>query len=218
MAELSVLVVDDEELIRAGMRLLLNGSEDLRIVGEAADGRQALDLTAEHDPDVVLLDIRMPVMDGLTCAEHLLQANPERTVLVLTTFDADETVLRALELGVSGFLLKDTPPAELVASVRQAASGTPVLSPAVTRQVINRATETRGDAQQREAKERLGALTERERDIALAVAEGLSNQQIAGRLFVSLPTVKTHMGSIMQKLGAQNRVHIALAVYHAGLL
>lgn len=223
MAELSILVVDDEELIRAGLRLLLDGTDGLRIVGEAADGKSAREQAETLDPDVVLLDLRMPEMDGFTCAEHLLSDRPDRTILVLTTFDADETVLRALEIGVTGFLLKDTPPAELISAVRRAASGAPVLSPAVTRQVISRATashqaQRREDALQQGARSRIAALTDRERDIALAIAEGLTNQQIADSQFISLPTVKTHIARIMQKLEADNRVTIALTFYRARLL
>ncbi|GAB3184838.1 response regulator transcription factor [Nesterenkonia halophila] len=217
MAELSVLVVDDEELIRAGLHLLLDGAEGLHIAGEAADGHRAVELAAALDPDVVLLDLRMPGMDGFACAEQLLADDPDRTVLVLTTFDADETVLRALERGVAGFLLKDTPPAELVRSVRQAAEGAPVLSPSVARQVISRATAPREGSRSEEARGRLAALTERELEIARAVAEGMTNQQIAEAQVVSLPTVTTHIGRIMQKLEADNRVKIALAIHRAEL-
>ncbi|WP_029514170.1 response regulator transcription factor [Nesterenkonia sp. F] len=217
MAELSLLVVDDEELIRAGLRLLLDGAEGLRIAGEAADGSRAVELAAALDPDVVLLDLRMPGMDGFACAEQLLADDPARTVLVLTTFDADETVLRALELGVAGFLLKDTPPTELVRSVRQAAEGAPVLSPSVARQVISRATAPCEDAGRRAARDLIASLTGREMEIARAVAEGMTNQQIAEAQFVSLPTVKTHISRIMQKLEADNRVKIALAIHRAEL-
>lgn len=215
---IKVLLVDDEELIRAGLRLLLDGAEGLSIVAEAADGRSALEQVEQTDPDVVLLDIRMPGMDGLTCAERLLTDEPNRTVLILTTFDADETVLRALELGVSGFLLKDTPPAELVAAVRQAADGNPVLSPSVTRRIVQQAVGARRDAAEAEAQRQLDQLTEREREVALGVAEGLSNQQIADRQYISLATVKTHAARVMAKLHAENRVQVALCVYRAGLL
>lgn len=213
-----ILLVDDEELVRAGLRMLLDGTEGLSVVGEAGDGQSALDRVAEQDPDVVLLDIRMPGMNGLTCAQALLAEDPNRVVLILTTFDADETVLHALELGVHGFLLKDTPPGELIAGVKQAAAGHPVLSPSVTRQVIGRATEQRGSRMQDDAVRRLAALTERERDIAVALARGLSNQDIAAELYISLATVKTHVARIFTKLGAANRVQVAQCVYEANLL
>lgn len=218
MDTVKVLLVDDEALIRSGMRLLLDGAEGVEIVAEAANGHEALQQVTEFDPDVVLLDLRMPGMDGFECAEELLHRNPERTVLILTTFDADETVLRALEIGVSGFLLKDTPPAELVSAVRQAATGTPVLSPSVTRQLIRQSTATRRDEGQDQARLRLNALTEREREIAVAVARGLSNQQISGQHYISMATVKTHVARVLTKLQAENRVQVALYVYRAGLL
>ncbi|ROR73694.1 response regulator [Bogoriella caseilytica] len=217
MGSVRVVLVDDEALIRSGLRLLLDGAEGIAIVGEAGDGATALTQVAVHRPDVVLLDIRMPGMDGLTCAERLLERDPALTVLILTTFDADQTVLRALEIGVSGFLLKDTPPAELVAAVLQGAAGRPVLSPSVTRQLIRQATAAQPGDPEAEALRRLSVLTEREREIALAVAEGLSNQQIASKLFVSLATVKTHVARVMAKLEAENRVQVALCLYRAGL-
>lgn len=218
MEAVRVLLVDDEELVRSGLRLLLDGAEGIEIVGEASDGQVALQQVAESDPDVVLLDLRMPGMDGFDCAEALLHRNPERAVLILTTFDADDTVLRALEIGVRGFLLKDTPPAELVWAVRQAAAGSPVLSPSVTRQLIRQSTATRRDKGWDEAQRRLNALTEREKEIAVAVARGLSNQQISDQHYISMATVKTHVARVMIKLQAENRVQAALWVYRAGLL
>lgn len=218
MDTVRVLLVDDEELVRSGLRLLLDGTEGIAIAGEAADGQTALTQVAQSDPDVVLLDLRMPGMDGFDCAEQLLDRDPERKVLILTTFDADDTVLRALETGASGFLLKDTPPADLITAVRQAAAGYPVLSPSVTRQLIRQSTTARKDERQDEAQRRLNSLTEREQEIAVAVAQGLSNQQICDQHYISMATVKTHVARIMTKLQTENRVQAALWVYRAGLL
>lgn len=218
MAELRLLIADDEELVRTGLRLLLDGASGLRVVGEAADGREALARTAELDPDVVLMDIRMPGMDGLRATEQLLAADPARKVLVLTTFDTDSTILEALRLGAMGFLLKDTRPAELVEAIQRAGEGRMMLSPTVTRRLVDHAVRAPGQARRDAALARFGRLTERERDIAVALAHGASNQELADRLFISLATVKTHVGNIMAKLGAANRVQVALCVYEAELL
>jgi DNA-binding NarL/FixJ family response regulator len=218
MAQVKVLVVDDEWMIRAGLRLLLEGSEDLRVVGEAGNGREALTAASELRPDVVLMDIRMPVLDGLEATAALLEADPDAKVLILTTFDNDATVLAALSLGAVGFLLKDTEPTELVSAVRQAAQGRIPLSPTITRQLVAAAVGQADTSRRDRALGELGRLTEREREIALAVASGATNLEIAEALFVSLATVKTHLSSAMLKLGATNRVQVALRCYEAALL
>ncbi|WP_282695256.1 response regulator transcription factor [Streptomyces sp. CC208A] len=214
-----LLVVDDDPLVRAGLTLMLGGDESLRIVGEGSDGREVPDLVARLAPDVVLMDLRMPHIDGLTATERLRARPGAPEVIVLTTFHADEQVLRALRAGAAGFVLKDTPPAEIVAAVRKVAAGEPVLSPAVTRQLM-RHVAGRPETRHRRtaAAERLAGLTEREREVALAVGRGASNAEIAARLYMSVPTVKTHVSRLLARLGLDNRVQIALLVHDAGLL
>lgn len=216
-APLRVLLVDDETLVRVGLRLILEGDPGLEIVGECGDGRQALDAVAATAPDVVLMDIRMPVLDGLEACSILLERDPGLRILILTTFDADDMVLRALASGAAGFLLKDTVPAELVAAVHQVAAGRPMLSPSVTRQLIDAVTTRAPDAGQLAARERIARLTGRESEIARAIAYGLSNAEIAELHFISLSTVKTHIGRILEKLPADNRVQIALCFHAAGI-
>ncbi|MGY1552104.1 response regulator [Microbacterium sp. A588] len=216
MAELSVLLVDDEQLVRTGLRLLLDGSDGIRIAGEAADGEAAIEATLRLRPDVVLMDIRMPRLDGIRATARILAERPEARIVMLTTFDADAEVLSALESGAMGFLLKDTPPAELIAALHQVADDRMMLSPSVTRQLVVAATDSRVADRRRLANARLSALTTREREVAGAVARGLSNAEIARELFLSLATVKTHVGRIMDKLPAANRVQIAVCVHEAG--
>ncbi|MEV7425260.1 MULTISPECIES: response regulator transcription factor [unclassified Streptomyces] len=212
-----LIIVDDDPLVRAGLTLMLGGADDIEIVGEAADGTEVSSLVERVAPDVVLMDIRMPSMDGLTATEALRARPGAPEVLVLTTFHADEQVVRALRAGAAGFVLKDTPPAEIVAAVRRVAAGDPVLSPAVTRQLMTRvagegtAAGSRGNS----AADRLAALAEREREVALAVGQGRSNAEIAASLYMSLPTVKAHVSRILAKLRLNNRVQIALLVHDA---
>lgn len=214
MAVVKVLLVDDEALIRTGLRLLLTGSDDIDVVGEAGDGQQAVAVAADTAPDVVLMDIRMPIMDGLEATAALLAHDPSIKVMILTTFDNDATVLEALRLGAVGFLLKDTEPEDLIAAIRLAHLGHIPLSPVITRRLVSTAV---GSAANREgAQQRLQRLTERERAIAIEVARGSTNQEIAAALFISLGTVKTHLSAIMPKLGASNRVQVALRCYEAG--
>ncbi|UNZ16228.1 response regulator transcription factor [Streptomyces sp. 891-h] len=213
-----VLLVDDDALVRAGLRLMLEGSPDIEIVDEAADGSQVLPLVAEHRPHVVLMDIRMPTMDGLTATEQLRARDEPPEVVVLTTFHADAHVLRALRAGAAGFLLKDTPPAEILAAIRKMAAGEPVLSPAVTRQLIQHVTPVGHDSRRARARKALAALGERESEVALGVGQGLANAEIASSLYMSVPTVKTHVSRILTKLDLNNRVQIALLVHDAGLL
>ncbi|MFJ9428061.1 response regulator [Streptomyces sp. NPDC101490] len=213
-----LLIVDDDPLVRAGLTLMLGGAEDLEIVGEGADGHEVPALVSRYAPDVVLMDIRMPQVDGLTATE-LLRARPGAPeVVVLTTFHADEQVLRALRAGAAGFVLKDTPPAEIVAAVRRVAAGDPVLSPAVTRQLMTHVSGRPGRPPKAAAAGRLAELADREREVAVAVGRGLSNAEIAAELYMSVPTVKTHVSRVLAKLGLNNRVQIALLVHDADLL
>ncbi|MEU6658249.1 response regulator transcription factor [Streptomyces sp. NPDC046821] len=219
MDPIRVLLVDDDPLVRAGLSFMLGGAVDIEIVGEAADGAQVPALVAETGPHVVLMDIRMPDVDGLTATEALRARPGAPEVIVLTTFHADEQVLRALRAGAAGFVLKDTAPAEIVEAVRRVASGAPVLSPSVTRQLIARATGPDPQRSRRaHARERLAELAEREREVAVAVGRGAANAEIAAELYMSVATVKAHVSRILAKLGLNNRVQIALLTHDAGLL
>ncbi|AJF68042.1 response regulator transcription factor [Streptomyces vietnamensis] len=214
-----LLIVDDDPLVRAGLTLMLGGADDLEIVGEGADGREVPELVARHAPDVVLMDIRMPHVDGLTATERLRALPGAPEVVVLTTFHADEQVLRALRAGAAGFVLKDTPPAEIVAAVRRVAAGDPVLSPAVTRQLMTHVVERQPERPRRAtAAARLAELADREREVAVSVGHGRSNAEIAAELYMGVPTVKAHVSRILAKLGLNNRVQIALLVHDAGLV
>lgn len=208
-----VLLVDDDALVRAGLRLMLGGAVDIEVVGEAADGADVPRLAAAYSPDVVLMDIRMPGVDGLAATEALRGRQQPPEVIVLTTFNTDEHVLRALRAGAAGFVLKDTAPREIVEAVRRVAAGEPVLSAAVTRQLIDQVAGDTG--QPARAREQLASLGERERAVALAVGQGKSNAEIAAELYMSVPTVKTHVSRILAKLALNNRVQIALLVHDA---
>ena len=212
-------VVDDDPMVRAALRMMLGGDSGLDVVAEAGDGEEALRVVPASDADVVLMDIRMPVRDGLSATAELLAHHPDLKVIVLTTFDTDDMVLRALRIGAAGFLLKDTPPARLVEAIRTVASGQPMLSPSVTAQLIAAVTRTDRVADERDrtrsARDALGTLTERERDVADAVARGMSNADIAAELYMGVPTVKTHVGRLFTKLGVENRVQVAILVHDA---
>ena len=210
-----VLLVDDDAVVRFGLAMMLGGASGIRVVAEAGDGREALALATEHEPDVVLMDIRMPVMDGLAATEALRARPQPPEVLVLTTFDADAHVLRALRAGAAGFLLKDTPPEEIVAAVRQVAAGRPALSPDVTRRLIARVAESGGDVRRADARRRLDQLAPSERVVALEVGQGRSNAEIARTRYLSIATVKSHVSSILAKLDLNNRVQIAILVHDA---
>jgi DNA-binding NarL/FixJ family response regulator len=213
-----VLIVDDDPLVRSALALMLGGQADLEVVGEAGDGREGIDLVRSLAPDVVLMDIRMPRLNGLDATRELhTQPEPPR-VIVLTTFDADEHVFGALAAGADGFLLKDTPPAEIVSAIRKVSAGEPMLSPSVTRTVLDRLRTDDSDNRTSEAEGRLACLTEREREVALAVGRGLSNAEIAGELYLSVPTVKAHVSRLFDKLQVTNRVQIAILVHDAGLV
>jgi DNA-binding NarL/FixJ family response regulator len=223
-ADVRVLVVDDDPLVRAALAMVLGGAPGLRLVGEAADGDEVADAVRTYGPDVVLMDIRMPRTDGLTATERLRGHRPGGPeVIVLTTFDADAQVLRALRAGASGFLLKDTPPAAIVDAVRRVAAGEPMLSPTVTRQLMTRVVQLddeaggRTDDRALRARSLLGRLSEREHEVALAVGRGLSNAEIGAQLYMSVATVKAHVSRLLTKLEAANRVQVALVVHDAEL-
>jgi DNA-binding NarL/FixJ family response regulator len=214
-APIRVVLVDDDPLVRSGLALILGGADDVEVVGQAGDGRAGLATVAEHRPDVVLMDIRMPVMDGIEATTQLLGRPAPPKVIVLTTFGADDHVVRALAAGAHGFLLKDTAPADIVAAVRRVAAGEPMVSPAVLETLIGQVTRRSEPDRARLARERLARLTDREREIAEAVGRGLSNAEIAAELYLSVPTVKAHVGRLFTKLEVDNRVQIALCVHDA---
>ncbi|MBC2905213.1 response regulator transcription factor [Streptomyces cupreus] len=218
MTAIRLLLVDDDPLVRAGLSLMMGGAEDIEIVGEASDGAEVGELVERTRPDVVLMDIRMPSVDGLTATERLRGRPDAPQVVLLTTFHADEHVLRALRAGAAGFVLKDTPPAEIVDAVRRVAAGDPVLSPTVTRQLMEHAAGAAADLRRTRARARIAALNDRESEVAVEVGRGLSNAEIAAALFMSVATVKTHVSRILTKLDLNNRVQIALLAYDAGLL
>lgn len=213
-----IVVADDEELVRAGFRMMLDSKPDLDVVGEAADGAEALEIARRLQPDVVLMDIRMPGMDGIEATRRIseLDTGSPIRVIVLTTFDDDEYVYGSLRAGASGFLLKDTPPAELVRAVHEVVEGRSLLSPSVTRKVIERFASAPGADPV--LLERVGRLTERETDILKLVAQGLSNAEIGGRLFVSEATVKTHVSRVLFKLEVRDRVQAVAVAYETGLV
>ncbi len=210
-----LLIVDDDPLVRSALTFMLGGQPDLEVVGEAGDGHAGVALAVELRPDVVLMDIRMPRLNGLDATRTLLASDAAPRVIVLTTFDADEYVVEALAAGADGFLLKDTPPAQVVDAIRKVADGEPMLSPTVTRSLIRQVAS--GNRSPSAATARLAELTQRERDVALAVGRGLSNAEIAAELYLSVPTVKAHVSRLFDKLGVTNRVQIALCVHDAGL-
>ncbi|SDX72037.1 DNA-binding response regulator, NarL/FixJ family, contains REC and HTH domains [Amycolatopsis xylanica] len=212
-----VLLVDDQNLVRAGFKSILDGEADIQVVAEAADGKQALAQAHEHQPDVVLMDIRMPGMDGLTATRHLL-ADPKLTgtkVVILTTFDLDDEVYGALRAGASGFLVKDTEPMELIHGVRVVARGDALLAPSITRRLIS---EFAGRSARPAPSPRLAALTEREREVMTLVATGLSNDEIAAELVLSPATAKTHVSRIMTKLGVRDRAQVVVLAYESAMI
>ena len=211
-----VLIVDDDALVRSALSMFLGGAEDIAIVGEAADGAEVLDAIDALEPDVVLMDIRMPVMDGLAATELVRAREDAPEVIVLTTFEADDYVIRALRAGAGGFLLKDTPPPHVIRAVQAVAAGEPMLSPAVTRRLIGHVTDGEVDERRRGAQEQLDRLTDREREVAIAVGLGKSNAEISRELYMSLATVKAHVSRILEKLKLNNRVQIALLAHDAG--
>ncbi len=213
-----VLVVDDQALLRTAFSSLIDAEEDLAVAGQAADGREAVELAASLAPDVVVMDIRMPVLDGIEATRQIIAAPAAAAtrVLILTTFDLDEYVFEALRAGASGFALKSRPLEELLSAIRTVAAGEALLAPSVTRRLIAHFTE--GDRVPRQTPRGLAELTEREREVLSLVARGLSNTEIAGRLHVSIPTVKTHVSRILTKLGARDRTQLVVLAYESGLV
>jgi DNA-binding NarL/FixJ family response regulator len=215
VATVKVLLVDDDALVRAGLRLILSSADDLEVVGETDDGASAVAAARRHRPDVVLMDIRMPQMDGITATAALRRLAPPPQVVVLTTFQADEHVVAALRAGASGFLVKDTPPADIITAVRLVAAGDAIVSPSVTRTLLSHFGNTETSERHRVAAQRLAALTDREREVATAVGAGASNAEIATSLFMSEATVKAHVSRLLSKLDLSNRVQIAILVHDA---
>jgi len=215
MDKTTVLLVDDQALVREGMAMVLGQEPGLRIVGEAEDGRAGVQLARLHRPDVVLMDVRMPVLDGIAATREIVTQRPETRVLILTTFDLDEYAFDGLRAGASGFLLKDVSSAELVRAVRTVAAGEAVVSPRITRTLLDRYQQ--GPASPPESARLLEKLTGREREVLVAIARGLSNTEIAGELFLSESTVKTHVGRILAKLNARDRVHAVIWAHRHGL-
>ncbi len=215
-----VVLVDDQELVRAGFRMVLGSQPDIDVVGEAGDGAEALDLLSRTAADVVVMDIRMPLMDGVAATRKLLEraaaGTPVPRVLVLTTFDSDGDAFAALNAGASGFLLKNVPPEELLTAIRVVASGDSIVAPRVTRRLLDRFAGQLAEAPRPD--HRFDALTDREREVLLLLAEGLSNAEIAGRLVVAEATVKTHVGRILTKLGLRDRVQAVVFAYESGLV
>ena len=208
-----VLVADDQSMVRAGFRMLLSGQEDIEVVAEASNGLEAVDKAARFDPTVILMDIRMPELDGLEATRRIITADDTARVLILTTFDLDECVYEALRAGASGFVLKDDPPEQLLDAIRVVATGEALLSPSVTRRVIKQFTRMPRPS----PPEQLAELTERERDVFRLVARGLSNSEIGEELYISEATVKTHITHILQKLGLRDRVQAVVLAYETGL-
>jgi DNA-binding NarL/FixJ family response regulator len=214
-----VLLVDDQALVRAGFRMILDAEDDLDVVGEATDGREAIDKVRELRPDVVLMDIRMPELDGLEASRRIIdgQGDDAPRILMLTTFDLDEYVYEALRAGASGFLLKDTPPEQLVAAIHVVAEGEALLAPSITRRVISEFVKGTGPRPAAQFP-RLAELTARELEVLKAIARGLSNAEIARELYVSETTVKTHVARILMKLRLRDRVQVVVLAYEAGVV
>jgi DNA-binding NarL/FixJ family response regulator len=209
-----VLIADDQSMVRAGFRMLLSGEEDIEVVAEARDGLEAVAKAARFDPTVVLMDIRMPELDGLEATRRILATDDGARILILTTFGLDEYVYEALRAGASGFVLKDDPPEQLIAAVRTVAAGDALLSPAITKRVIKQFARI----PRPEPPKELGELTARERDILRLVASGLSNLEIGEQLYISETTVKTHVTHILQKLGLRDRVQAVVLAFQTGVV
>jgi DNA-binding NarL/FixJ family response regulator len=210
-----VLVCDDQALVRSGFRMILEARPDLEVVGEAEDGLQAIELAEQTGPDVVLMDVRMPNLDGVEATRRIVRSGSPARVIVLTTYDVDEHVYDAVRAGASGFLLKDVQPTQLVAAIRVVAAGDALLAPSVTRRLLDRFARSLPD---RAPPDSLSSLTEREIEVLRLLATGLSNAELAERLFVSEATVKTHVSSVLRKLGVRDRVQAVVLAYDAGLV
>jgi DNA-binding NarL/FixJ family response regulator len=209
----SVLICDDQELVRVGLRMIVDSQPDLAVVAEAGDGAEAVRIARERRPDLVLMDVRMPVLDGVAATERICAALPDVRVLVITTFDLDEYAYSALRAGASGFLVKDAPSDEMLVAIRGVLRGDAMVSPSVTRRLLDRYLTGRPVESAK-----LGSLTEREKDVLGLIARGLSNGEIAGKLFIGETTVKTHVGRVLAKLGLRDRVHAVVFAYESGLV
>ena len=218
-APITILIVDDQQLLRLGFRMIFEAEPDLEVVGEAGDGSEAVRLTGQTSPDVVLMDVRMPRTSGIEATEQIVAKYPGSRVLVLTTFDLDEYAFAALRAGANGFLLKNSEPAELLSAIRTVARGDAVVAPRVTRLLLEKfASQLPAGPDDQAEDPRLGLLTEREREVLTEVAHGLSNAEIAGRLYLSEATVKTHVGRILPKLGLRDRVQAVVFAYETRLI
>lgn len=213
--QIGVLIVDDDALVRAGLKMMLDGADGIAVVGEASDGDEVSAAVDRHRPDLVLMDLRMARVSGISATSRLRARPNPPEIVVLTTFDADEDVLRALRAGASGFLLKDTPPAQIIEAIHKVVAGDPMLSPRITRRLMNRAAADSGASEQ--ARAALAALTAREFEVVVGVAKGQTNAEIAAELYMSVATVKAHISRILLKLGLGNRTQIALLGHEAGL-
>jgi DNA-binding NarL/FixJ family response regulator len=213
-----VLVCDDQALVRSGFRMIIDAREDLEVVGEAEDGLQAIALTRKLDPDVILMDVRMPELDGVEATRLVVAAGSRARVLILTTFDLDEYVYEAIRAGASGFLLKDVQPTQLVDAIRVVAAGEALLAPTVTRRLLDRFADRFPDGDKPPPPPGLDSLTERELEVLKLLAQGLSNAELAERLFLSEATVKSHISSVLRKLHLRDRVQAVVLAYEAGLV
>ena len=213
-----VVIADDDALVRSGLRLVLGGAPRIEVVAEAKNGAEALDAVRSHAPDVVLMDIRMPIQDGLSATSVLASFPDAPAVIVLTTFDTGETVIQAMQAGAAGFLFKDTAPERIVDAIERVVCGDPPLSPSAAQCLIDAVAATRSSDRRTTAEVIFGSLTDREKTVALAVAQGHTNAQIARELYLSVATVKAHVTSLFEKLGVENRVQIAITVHEAGLV
>ncbi|ROR80327.1 two component transcriptional regulator, LuxR family [Plantibacter flavus] len=217
MNDTTVMLVDDQDMMRTGMAMIIGTHAGLRVIGEAADGLTAIERDAELQPDVILMDVRMPGLDGIEATRRIIDARPEARVLMLTTFDLDEYAFGGLNAGASGFLLKDAPPAELIAAIRTIAEGNAIVSPRVTRAMLDLYQGQLPDPAGRSSSP-LGMLSEREHEVLRAIGRGLSNTEIAQELFLSESTVKTHVGRVLAKLELRDRVHAVIYAYRNGLV
>jgi DNA-binding NarL/FixJ family response regulator len=219
-SNVEILLVDDQALLRKGLRMVLEEEPDFLVIGEASDGREAIELAAARKPDVIVMDVRMPSLDGVEATRIIVEQTPSSRVLILTTFDLDEYAFSALRFGASGFLLKDVPPSELVKAIRAVANGDAVVAPSVTRRLLDAYAHRLPDLRDGHGLDdpALSSLTGREMEILIEVARGLSNSEIASKLFVAEATVKTHLGRVLQKLGLRDRVQAVVFAYQAGLL
>jgi DNA-binding NarL/FixJ family response regulator len=217
-AAIRLAIVDDDALVRAGLAILLRGADGIEVIANATDGDEVEAMVDAHRPDVILMDIRMPRMDGLAATRRVRARPAPPQVIVLTTFDTDEYVLHALRAGAGGFLLKDTPPAEIVQAIRKVAAGEAMLSPSVTRRLIDRITDPIADSRRERAQQLLDRLSERELTVAVAIGRGRSNAEISAELFLSVATVKAYVSRMLTRLELNNRIQVALLVHDADLV